>query len=85
MRVVYKYKIHKFNHQLAIPVGAKFLHAEYVQNDFCVWYEVETSNKEVILDLIILLTGQEFPEGLFRHIATVFEGRLVWHLYQRQS
>lgn len=67
-------------------IGARALHASAIQLDLLeVWYEVDPTLPEDLLELMIVGTGHRMPEydGKARvHVATVPTGLFVWHLFQ---
>lgn len=91
---IHKYTLELREHQqVALPKTKKFLSAQMQSGRLCVWFEVDgrvptpeelNTNEEVLLtDFIIVGTGHRAPPSEFEYLATVQDGRFVWHLYAR--
>lgn len=85
MRTVFKYKM-LFVVNLALPVGAQFLHAGQQGEDIYLWFEVNTSYPLVTRAFKAYATGMEIENNTNKFLATVQmkggpEDGLVFHIY----
>lgn len=82
MRTIHKYYMHPgVDDKLHLTEGWKFLHFAYQASDVAAWFELETNNPTIIVDLRIIGTGHEVPENAI-HLGTAVGSVFVWHLYQ---
>lgn len=82
MRVVYKYPL--MDNVVTMPEGAKII--SFARNGRpphmpCLWAEVEPANPPVQRTFTVVGTGDPIPDGA-KHIGTLHEDCMVWHLYE---
>ncbi|MCK9567485.1 hypothetical protein M0R72_00885 [Candidatus Pacearchaeota archaeon] len=78
---IFKYRIDPFSMDdsyVKMPEGAEIICAH---GDF-IWARVDTSKPEVERRIVVLCTGEPIlPDEMGEHIATIFQGGQVRHLY----
>ena len=82
MRTIHKYPIKLvFDVQtIDMPISAKVLHfAEHI-NGLWLWVELDDEAPVNPRHFQVIGTGGKVP-GKSRHVATILDGSLVWHLY----
>lgn len=86
MRTIYKYTIPFIPSGVVIwmPKGAEVMHVAFQrdEDDIKLWAAVDTDAKLEERRVRIVGTGQELPEGAWRHVGTVVTsgGDYVWHV-----
>lgn len=85
MRTIHKYRINDID-VIAIPKGAKVLHAGIQSSAMTIWAEVDTEEKELEKrQFMIFGTGHTMPNnGRLNHISSVQDDVFVWHVYEWQ-
>jgi hypothetical protein len=85
-RVIYKYAIpiNAGTHFVSVPGGseAEFCMAEIIDESFVVWFAVDPEDKPETCRMIVIGTGQRFPEN-WAYIASARGGQYVWHLLEK--
>lgn len=83
MRRVYKYHlgIHPRT-SIALPVGAKFLHAGQQTHEYFMWFEVDST--ALVEDRIFTVhgTGHDITSPYDVWLGTFQDGPYVWHVYE---
>lgn len=81
---IYKYQLEITDVQnVVMPKDAKILSVQVQLGALCLWAAVETSNKPKSRNIWIYGTGNP-ALGVMnkRHIGTVQDGPLVWHVFE---
>ena len=87
MKVIWKFVIQEpypvTSMLVSMPAGAAILSAQLQRDTICLWALVDTNS--VIRDRIIDIvgTGIVIPDLRRNYIATVQQGNLVWHVFER--
>ena len=81
-KVIYKYKIDSTLTKLELPETAIVRAFMKQQDDYCIWVELDPSDKKVIRTFISIGTGQSFPSDCAAYCGTIQDGNFVWHLYE---
>jgi hypothetical protein len=92
MKQVLKYVLHEVREQeIQLPAGAHILHVDMQEDTrgvrrLTLWAFVDASQPEEKRLIWILGTGHATPEGkhFYKHISTVFDRHLVWHIFEVQ-
>jgi hypothetical protein len=82
-KAIWKYTLERDTQSIAAPIGAKWLCAHEQGNDVCVWAEVDTAEKELILYCFEeYCTGEPFRVN-GKYLGTCFfnNGSCVLHVY----
>jgi len=85
---VFKYEVPEFDCKLRLPSGAQLLSAgmKPTEEKLWVWARVpQPSHLDVIVRVRVIATGEPIDEQgseRWRFIDTVFQGPLVWHLFE---
>lgn len=83
MKTIFKYEI-PMSGEILVPDGAKFLSVQIQNNALVGWALVETDAASDFITLDIYGTGHQIKtEG--RHVGTVQDNGLVFHVFQRQN
>jgi len=84
-------KIHKYTlndglgvQTLDLPNGSEFLHAAFQQGQMRIWMRVHENAPKEATEFCVAFTGDEILPG-WQHRATLLEGYLVHHLFERIS
>lgn len=83
---IYKYQIEVTDVQAVVmPEGARILSAQMQLGRLCLWAAVETANKPSARSIWVYGTGNPaFGMPGKRHIETVQDGPLVWHVFESE-
>lgn len=84
-RIIYKYPITLADLvDVSMPEGAYVLTAQIQGEQLCLWAIVNPDPEvpKFIRQFEIIGTGNPFTEAPRRHIATVQQGRWVWHVFE---
>lgn len=84
--------IHKFRlvnvamiQWIDMPIHARAISAQMQYGALCVWAEVDAYNRPIPHEFLVAETGSPMPgHGNWRHIDTVQDGGLVFHVYFRE-
>lgn len=82
---IFKYPLEITKQQgLSLPTGAKILKVDMQHSKLYLWAQVvDGTGSEELRHFCIHGTGQEIVDAhLQRHLATVFDGGFVWHVYE---
>lgn len=64
-----------------MPIGAKIVHANTQNGEFCIWAQVDTENNTEERRFAVIGTGWEIDEDIV-HLGCVMEGVFVWHIVE---
>lgn len=84
MKTIFKYPIRPTSEQqVEMPNGSQIIHVgKDPDGQPCVWATVDTAEKRMInVDIIMVGTGAEMPEGKLTHKGTLIVGPLVLHVF----
>lgn len=83
MKKIWKYDIAITDVQtLKVPCGGKAIHVDTdPSGNYCIWFEVETGNKEYDRKVFVVGTGNPVPREAVSHIGSLVRGWWVWHVY----
>lgn len=83
MRKVYKYHLHSKITILRIQPNAIFRSAQLQNNEFMLWFEVDSykmaSDERAFT---IYATGELIDDHDTKYLGTVQQGPCVWHIYE---
>jgi hypothetical protein len=85
MKAIWKFEIEiKDSQQVAMPLLAEVLCAQFQHGGLCLWAVVETDNSIQPRTIEIFGTGHRMPEIERRYIGSVqmAGGQLVWHVFE---
>lgn len=85
MKVIHKFSLQQEPLQgIWIPKDATILTVQVQRNIPCLWVLLDPDADKVLRKIVIVGTGQEFPEEGLRYIGTfqLFEGSLVFHVFE---
>ncbi len=86
-RKIYKYVLQIDDNQaIEMPEGATILTAQMQRGHLCLWavVDIDPELPQKMRHIEIIGTGNLFTEAPRRYIATVQDGSLVWHVFERQ-
>ena len=84
MKTIFKYKLEIKNEQtIEMPACAKILSAKDQFGDLCIWAMIDTEQQVQPRTIRIIGTGHQVVTGLVRHIETVIQGPMVWHIFEQ--
>jgi hypothetical protein len=85
-KVIWKYPLVTFVNAVAtieMPEQAEILWIDTQGDRLCLWAMHEPGAKQVSRKFVLKGTGWEFDDRGLRYIKTIFDGDLVWHLFER--
>lgn len=87
MKAVWKYPIaaNSGNLKIEMPKGAVIIHVAAFGERANFWVEVDPTAEYEIRVFRVFATGELFDSSVYRYIGTftMYDGALVWHLYER--
>jgi hypothetical protein len=86
MKTIYKYEIPLSGGKVNMPIGAEIIKAGFQGESLCLWAYCESENEDYERGFLIYGTGWDMSivnEHSRKFIDTVFQGALVWHVYER--
>lgn len=84
MRTVYKYTLAVVREQTVfMPHGAFIRRTAWQSAGPTIWAEVDTDQPDEERMILIIGTGEKFPDVSKIYLDTVFEDPFVWHIYER--
>ena len=79
MKTIWKYELNS-KHE-AIPKGSKLLDVQMQNRSICAWFLVDPAKKMVERDIRIYMTGEDLPDDIGKHVATVQLDEFVFHIF----
>lgn len=69
--------------QIEVPAGAELLCAREQYGEICVWYRCDPSGAKESREIAVVGTGHESPDGRYLGTASLLDGRLIFHVFER--
>jgi hypothetical protein len=82
MKTVNKYIIRIIDDQTFTIPACEILSVQMQRGLLCMWAKVDTLAPIEKIRIIIRGTGHPLPSGALRHIATIQDDTIVWHVFQ---
>lgn len=80
-REVWKYPLSQVEQTVAIPDGARAVHAAMQNDSPTLWFELDPTSAPVDRKFVVVGTGWPLPaEG--EHRGSLLDGMFVWHIYE---
>lgn len=86
MKVIHKFPLQQTPLQtISVPRFAVILTVQVQRNIPCLWVLLDPDADRIWRDIVILGTGQEFPEEGLKYIGTfqLYDGSLIFHAFER--
>lgn len=84
MKTIWKFRLKTSECVLPMPEGAKVLCVGMQEGELSLWAEVDDGKAKVYRNFEVYGTGWEITSNFgLRYIDTVFDGSLVWHVYEQ--
>jgi len=83
MRIIWKYQFDSRTLEMnkMIPVGSLLLDVQVQNDSICAWFLVETDNELANIKLKAYMTGEDLPDDIGKHVATVQLDEFVFHIF----
>ena len=83
MKTIWKYQFDSRTLEMnkVIPVGSLLLDVQVQNDSICAWFLVETDNGPGSIKLKAYMTGEDLPDDIGKHVATVQLDEFVFHIF----
>lgn len=83
MMVIFKYSLKITNYQpLSLPTGAEILSIQDQDGSLCLWALIDENAMLETRAFAVHGTGHFIFSPIEKHLATVQQGGLVWHVFE---
>lgn len=82
---IWKFPFGGADNKFEAPIGTEFIHiGPDPQGQACIWGVVDTLADTAMHEVHVVGTGQPFPEGDLKYLATTNAGPFVWHSFVQE-